>query len=95
MSGVPIRITLAQSSVRLYFELAIGLPGVCVVAGDTRLSVGYNIISREATKLQKLTDKCILATSGMYADFIALKKQLQANLQHYEFQNDKQVIRRR
>lgn len=71
--------------------LAVGLPGLVVVAGDTRISKGYGIISREASKVVQLTDKCFLATSGMYADFIALRKTLEARLQAYEYQNERQV----
>lgn len=56
------------------FYKAVGLPGLVVVAGDSRISQGYSIISRDITKVSQLTDKCFLATSGMYADFIALRK---------------------
>ncbi|CAD8136079.1 unnamed protein product [Paramecium octaurelia] len=71
--------------------LAVGIPGAVIVAGDTRLSNGYNILSRDATKLSQLTDKCVLATAGQYADFIALRKFLQQRLQLYEFQNEVQA----
>lgn len=60
-----------------------------VVAGDTRLSLGYGVLSRDTSKIVKLTDKCILVSSGMYADFLALKKHLQAKIVMYEFDNGK------
>ena len=55
------------------------------VGGDTRLSEGYSIITRGESKLEKLTDKTILATSGMYADFCELKKVLKTKLEIYEY----------
>lgn len=58
----------------------MGIPGAVIVAGDTRLSNGYNILSRDSTKLAQLTDRCVLATAGQYADFIALRKYLQHRL---------------
>jgi len=51
-----------------------------MIAGDTRISQGYSIVSREASKLHKLNKNCYLCTSGMYADFAALKKMLGAKL---------------
>ena len=45
-----------------------------VVGGDTRLSEGYSLITRNESKLVALTDKTILATSGMYADFCELTR---------------------
>jgi 20S proteasome subunit beta 6 len=47
-----------------------------VVGGDTRLSEGYSIVTRNESKLVQLTDKTILATSGMFADFCELTKVL-------------------
>ncbi|CAD8135104.1 unnamed protein product [Paramecium octaurelia] len=70
--------------------LAVGIPGSVLVAVDPRLSNGYNILTRDATKLSQLTDKCVQATAGQYADFIALRKFLQQRLQLYEFQNEVQ-----
>lgn len=56
-----------------------------VVAGDTRLSEGYSIVTRNESKLVKLADKTILATSGMFADFCELKKVLHAKLEIYDY----------
>jgi len=48
-----------------------------IIAGDTRLSHRkYSILSRDESKIVKLAGKCFLATSGMYADFTALRKLL-------------------
>jgi 20S proteasome alpha/beta subunit len=47
-----------------------------VVGGDSRLSEGYSIVTRTESKLVQLTDKTVLATSGMYADFCELTKVL-------------------
>lgn len=54
-----------------------------VVAGDTRLSSGYTILSRDSSKLCKLTDKIILASSGMYADIVELQKMLKIRIEIY------------
>lgn len=45
-----------------------------VVGGDTRLSEGYSIVTRNESKLVQLTDKTIMATSGMFADFCELTR---------------------
>ncbi|KAL4492476.1 hypothetical protein ABPG72_005611 [Tetrahymena utriculariae] len=62
-----------------------------IVAGDKRISEGYSIISRDISKLARLTDNVFLATSGMYADFAALSKQLSARLHMYKYNNGKQA----
>nr|QBG49670.1 20S proteasome subunit beta 6 [Philasterides dicentrarchi] len=68
---------------------AIGGKGFLVIAGDTRLSNGFSIVSRNTSKISKLTKDVFLATSGMYADFSALCKNLQARLKMYEFDSGK------
>ena len=62
-----------------------------VVAGDTRLSEGYSIITRGESKLVKLADKTILATSGMFADFCELRKVLHAKLEIYDYKIERQA----
>jgi len=71
----------------------IGVSGkdFCVIAADTRLSEGYSIATRTSPKVLKLTDKCVLATSGMQADAAALHKLLLARLTWYQHQNGKQM----
>ena len=56
-----------------------------VVGGDSRLSEGYGIVTRNESKLVQMTDKTIMATSGMFADFCELRKVLAAKLEIYDY----------
>ena len=58
-----------------------------MLASDTRLSIGYSILSRDSTKIFKLTDTVFLASSGMYADMIALYKHLKIRIELYQMSN--------
>lgn len=71
----------------LNYGTVVGVAGedFVVIAGDTRLSEGYSIVTRDESKLVKLSDTTILATSGMFADFCELKKVLQTKLEIYEY----------
>jgi len=71
--------------------IAVAGKDFCVIAADTRLSEGYSILSRDSPKLLKLTDKCVLASSGMQADAQALHKYLLARLEQYKHQNGKSM----
>jgi 20S proteasome subunit beta 6 len=57
----------------------------CIVAADTRCSLGYFILSRDASKITKLTDKVVIATAGMRADIIGLHKKMQTSIKMYEY----------
>uniref|UniRef100_A0A7S4N8E0 Proteasome subunit beta n=1 Tax=Odontella aurita TaxID=265563 RepID=A0A7S4N8E0_9STRA len=48
--------------------LAISGKDYAVVAGDTRLSEGYEILTRDVTKLHELTDRVVLASAGCKTD---------------------------
>jgi 20S proteasome subunit beta 6 len=60
--------------------VAVAGENFVVVGGDSRLSEGYSIVTRNESKLVQMTDKTIMATSGMYADFCELRKVLSAKL---------------
>lgn len=56
--------------------LAVAGEDFVVIAADTRLSKMYRIASRSVSKMCQLTNKCILACSGMLADINAVRKML-------------------
>lgn len=58
-----------------------------ILGSDTRLSVGYSILSRDSPKIFKITEKAYLASSGMYADIIALQKNLKIRVDLYKSAN--------
>lgn len=67
--------------------VAIGGKGFYLVAGDTRISSGYSILSRNTSKIAQLTSDSFMATSGMYADFVALQKHLKHRITLYNYDN--------
>ncbi|CAD6264818.1 unnamed protein product [Miscanthus lutarioriparius] len=71
--------------------VAVAGADYCVVAADTRLSVGYSILSRDHSKIAQLADKCVLASSGFQGDIKALQKALAAKELVYEHNNNKKM----
>lgn len=61
--------------------LAIAGKDFCIVAADSRLSMGYSILSRTTPKVAQLTTKCCIASSGCQADMITLQKFLKFRMQ--------------
>ncbi|CAD2098999.1 proteasome subunit beta type-1, putative [Plasmodium vinckei] len=61
----------------------IGLTGkdYVILAGDTRLSLSYSIYTRNCPKISKITDKCIIGSSGMQSDIKTLHSLLQKKIQ--------------
>merc|ERR1712170_132192 len=70
---------------------AIGGKGFCVIGGDSRLKRGYSILSRNQTKITKLTKKCVIATTGMHADRCELHILLQLEIREYELEHGQQM----
>ena len=60
--------------------IAVAGKDFCIIAADTRMSLGYNILSRNHSKSTKLTDSCVITSGGMVADIETLHKLLVAKV---------------
>ena len=58
-----------------------------MVATDTRVSNGYNILSRTHSKTTQLTAKCIITSAGMVADVETLHRNLITRIKTYVMAN--------
>ncbi|KAK7069290.1 Proteasome subunit beta type-1 [Halocaridina rubra] len=67
--------------------VAIAGDDFVMVASDLRLSRGFNIFSREQSKIFGLTPKTMLASTGCWADVLTLNKVLQARLTMYSHEH--------
>ena len=56
--------------------VAVAGSDYCIVAGSTRLSTGYSVLSRDHSSLHQLSPKCVLASSGFEGDRATLTKRL-------------------
>jgi len=71
--------------------LAISGADFSVIAGDTRQSEGYNIQTRYAPKVFKLTDKAVLAVNGFAADGNMFVKKVKQRLEWYRHAHAKDM----
>merc|ERR1719399_510213 len=96
LAGAPKEQAASESALQQRFYpydynggtvLAIAGKDFVVVAGDTRMSTGFNIKSRHVSKLFKLTGDAVLATAGFRGDITTLQKLLRVKLTQYEHQH--------
>lgn len=71
--------------------LAISGKDYAIVAADTRLSTGYQIMSRNVTKLHELTSKCVLGSAGCKTDIDQLRSVLDINMKVYHHNHRKEM----
>ncbi|XP_065864450.1 proteasome subunit beta type-1-like [Euphorbia lathyris] len=71
--------------------VAIAGANYCVIAADTRMSTGYNILTSEYSKISKLADKSVMASCGFQPDVKELQNRLKARNMMYLHQHNKQM----
>ncbi|KAB0792363.1 hypothetical protein PPYR_14322 [Photinus pyralis] len=69
--------------------VAIAGDDYVVIAGDTRLSAGFQIYTREQNKLFQLTNTTVLGCAGCWCDTLTLTRLLSARMQMYEQEHNK------
>ena len=55
-----------------------------IIAADTRLTQGYEILSRNVSRLHPLTSKCILGSGGCWTDMVTLNRTLDYDIKEWE-----------
>jgi len=71
--------------------VAVAGKDFALIATDTRLSSGFSIYTRDQPKLFKLTNKCVLASTGCWCDIITFVKMTTARFTMYEQDHNKTI----
>lgn len=71
--------------------VAISGDDFAIVAGCTRMSTGYEILSRNQSKLFHITGSTVLASAGCHSDVITLQRYLSARVTQYEHAHGKEM----
>ncbi|XP_014243164.1 proteasome subunit beta type-1 [Cimex lectularius] len=71
--------------------VAVAGDDYAIIASDTRLSTGFQIYTREQSKLFKLGDKTILGSSGCWCDVLSLTRLVQTRMKMYLYEHNKSM----
>jgi len=71
--------------------LAVAGEDYCIVAASTRMSSGFDILTRNSSKLLQLNESVVIASAGMQADTKALHKMLQSRHVMYHHANNRNM----
>ena len=63
--------------------VAIAGADYIIIASDSRLTQGYEILSRNVCRLHPLTSRCVLGNSGCWTDMCTLKRILDVEIKEY------------
>lgn len=67
--------------------LAVAGADYCVAAATTRLSTGLSVLTRDSSCITRISDHCVILSSGFQADAKAVHKLLQARHVMYQHQH--------
>uniref|UniRef100_A0A1B6C5V8 Proteasome subunit beta n=2 Tax=Clastoptera arizonana TaxID=38151 RepID=A0A1B6C5V8_9HEMI len=71
--------------------VAVAGDDFAIIAADSRLTVGYSIYTRKQSKLFRLSNKTVLASTGCWCDTLTLTNLLEARFQMYLHEHNKQM----
>ena len=60
--------------------VAIAGKDYVVLGGDTRLTQGYEILSRNVSRVHELTQKCVFGSGGCWTDMVTLNRLLDLDI---------------
>jgi len=72
--------------------LAVAGKDFAIVAGDTRCSTGFSIMSRNVSKIYQINSKTVLGTGGFRGDITTLQKLLRAKVTQYEHRHGEAIL---
>eukprot|EP00475_Leptophrys_vorax_P019210 TRINITY_DN2622_c0_g1_i1.p1 TRINITY_DN2622_c0_g1~~TRINITY_DN2622_c0_g1_i1.p1 ORF type:complete len:220 (-),score=8.74 TRINITY_DN2622_c0_g1_i1:101-760(-) len=72
-------------------SMAVAGPDFAIVAADTRMATGYSIYTRDASKIFRISDRCVLVSSGFQADRRMLQKVLNSRHEVYQQQHNEEM----
>lgn len=71
--------------------VAIAGKDYAIIASETRLSTGYQIYTRDQTKLVEITPKAVLGSTGCRCDSLTFAKVIQARVKNYLYDHNRTI----